>query len=391
MIQLSQLNDLYQLYGYTNVVIPACEVTTAKDETVKFVDQKNGLYALQSDPTLSIINMIKQRKLSPSQKVSYQSFTYRWENQSIIEDLQIGIEGFDSDILAHDVELITLAVKSLQSISKASIVTVGHFDFLRFMLSKLELEKDVYAQLIDALETKNSSRFLSSDMFLRLNQSKQSIISELFSLYGNPFDVIERIEKLSMSNPEILLECTPYIQALKKRFSYLSLYNVLDALLFDLTLMPNHTYYSGIIFKGYIKGCPSEVLIGGRYDTLISQSTQTSTAAGFAILVNKVTSIASLSTPMRAYKQVILEKNITEKGILYSENLRKQGFQVSLKSYVSEKDAILMAEAEGFEMAYFLERAHVKVVELRKNNVFTQPYHTFEGGISTRLTPLGIH
>ena len=45
-------------------------------------------------------------------------------------------------------------------------------------------------------------------------------------------------------------------------------------------------YYSGVIFKGYIKGIPQAVLSGGQYDKLMKKIGKASGALGFAVYVD---------------------------------------------------------------------------------------------------------
>jgi ATP phosphoribosyltransferase regulatory subunit len=44
-----------------------------------------------------------------------------------------------------------------------------------------------------------------------------------------------------------------------------------ENVIFDLGLVTRYDHYEGIVFKGYLKGCPEAVLQGGRYDPLTRQ------------------------------------------------------------------------------------------------------------------------
>lgn len=55
---------------------------------------------------------------------------------------------------------------------------------------------------------------------------------------------------------------------------------------FDLGMVSNYNYYTGIIFKAYTYGVGDTVLRGGRYDKLLSHFGKEAPAIGFMILVD---------------------------------------------------------------------------------------------------------
>ncbi|MBP5749786.1 MAG: ATP phosphoribosyltransferase, partial [Firmicutes bacterium] len=54
----------------------------------------------------------------------------------------------------------------------------------------------------------------------------------------------------------------------------------------DLSLAGDMNYYNGIVFQGYVKGIPSAVLSGGRYDRLMRRMGKRSDAIGFAVYMD---------------------------------------------------------------------------------------------------------
>jgi ATP phosphoribosyltransferase regulatory subunit len=54
----------------------------------------------------------------------------------------------------------------------------------------------------------------------------------------------------------------------------------------DFSIVNDISYYSGIIFQGYIEGIPEKVLSGGRYDKLLRKFGNRSGAVGFAVYLD---------------------------------------------------------------------------------------------------------
>ena len=66
---------------------------------------------------------------------------------------------------------------------------------------------------------------------------------------------------------------------------------------FDLGLVHQIDYYTGVVFRGYVEGVGSPVLSGGRYDNLVARFGQPAEATGFAVDVDAVGSCLSASVP----------------------------------------------------------------------------------------------
>ena len=56
----------------------------------------------------------------------------------------------------------------------------------------------------------------------------------------------------------------------------------------DFSLGNDMKYYSGLVFKGYVRGVPSSVLSGGQYDRLLSHMGKKARAIGFAVYLDRL-------------------------------------------------------------------------------------------------------
>jgi ATP phosphoribosyltransferase regulatory subunit len=54
----------------------------------------------------------------------------------------------------------------------------------------------------------------------------------------------------------------------------------------DFSVTDDINYYSGIVFKGFVKGIPTSVLSGGRYDKLMKKMGKNAGAIGFAVYLD---------------------------------------------------------------------------------------------------------
>ena len=59
-----------------------------------------------------------------------------------------------------------------------------------------------------------------------------------------------------------------------------------DKVRIDFSVVDDMRYYTGIVFKGFVKGIPTSVLSGGRYDKLMERMGKRSGAIGFAVYLD---------------------------------------------------------------------------------------------------------
>jgi ATP phosphoribosyltransferase regulatory subunit len=93
-------------------------------------------------------------------------------------------------------------------------------------------------------------------------------------------EVLEEAEKLSMGS-----EALTYLRAL---YEELEAAGYAEYIRFDLGLVHQIDYYTGVVFRGYVEGAGGAVLSGGRYDALVEAFGRRAQATGFAIDVDAV-------------------------------------------------------------------------------------------------------
>ena len=117
-------------------------------------------------------------------------------------------------------------------------------------------------------------------------------LRKLFGLLDN-FDLqdeqLMEALKLAKGYDEILSS----IDTLLKLREYLKAYGIEKYISYELGLISDYTYYTGIIFQGYTYGTGEPIVKGGRYDKLLSHFGKDAAAIGFAIVVDQL--MAALS------------------------------------------------------------------------------------------------
>ena len=188
-------------------------------------------------------------------------------------------------------------------------------------------------------------------------------LKELFSLLGSFETQVEELaeaKSLASDYPNILSAITD----LEKLGSFLRLYGIEKYVSFELGIISNYHYYTGIIFAGYTFGTGEPVVKGGRYDRLLTYFGRKAPAIGFAIVVDQLLSALSrqkITLPSEEKNQMIVyaENKIAE-AVEKAKELRAQGISVSLiqmQEGRSKDDYLSYAMKDHVSKVEFIEEA----------------------------------
>ena len=328
---IMRLRTLYRQYGYTQYRMSRFEEYglysdnksfLASGDIITFTGAGGRLMALRPDVTLSIVKNTKDD--DGLKKLYYNENVYRPDGREFKEQMQIGLEcigGLDRYLIG---EVIMLAARSLEMLGMRSCVDVSHMGFINGLLKEEELTPAQKEEILQRISKKNLPELKSLCAEYRLGNEFRDRITALSSLYGSYEEIIPQLSQLSV-NPETdsALREIETIHKVLKEFGADRNIN------FDFTIVNDMSYYSGIIFQGFIEGIPEKVLSGGRYDTLLRKFGKTSGAVGFAVNLDL---LERLSPPRGGVEVDVL--------LLYSENTDPEELAGAVSSLTSTGQSV---------------------------------------------------
>ena len=282
------LRSLYSGYGYKQFKMSKFEEYDlysknkdflVSDGVITFNDTNGKLLALKPDVTLSIIKNSNDTK-GITEKYYYNENVYRISETSHTykEIVQTGLECI-GDIDKNELfEVTELAIKSLEKINKNFVLHISDIGLLNLILSEYGIDEDIKPQVITSITEKNSGKLkklLNKDGFKAINLLIQS-----FSSFEVSISNLRAIAKSKAS-----LEAVSQLDDICK---YLSSKGYENNIAIDFSISKNDSYYSGIIFKGFINGLSSHILSGGQYDKLMKRMNRNSGAIGFAVYLDSL-------------------------------------------------------------------------------------------------------
>ena len=292
------LLSLFAKNGFNEVSTPGIEyydmftqsiLSMPQENLYKLTDNKGRLITMRPDCTLPIARLVSTRMQNAHLpiRLCYAQSVYR-NHPSLTgksnEILQAGVELIGANGLRSDLEIMKLAAISFEKCGIDDfIIEIGHADIFKELVSRLPIRYDNIEEIKRLIENKNYAAL--SDCLDKLGDTPEvNAVRQLPRMFGGK-------EILDMACEICHLQDSEALKYLRKVYESLCELGLKDKIMFDLGLVHQNEYYSGVIFRGYVKGFGDTVLSGGRYDNVLPQFGVDMPATGFAVNVDAVADI----------------------------------------------------------------------------------------------------
>ena len=189
------------------------------------------------------------------------------------------------------------------------------------------MEEDTILELRKLLTIKN--RFGAQELVekLKLRKDLEEAFRQIPDLFGNA-EVLARARKLTENDRARAAVCR-----LEKIHEILTAYGCEKFISYDLSLLSNYEYYTGIIFQAYTYGSGDAVIKGGRYNNLLEKFGKKAPAVGFATEVDSLLNAIerqNIRLPIADIKTMVLYPERLEKlAIRFARSHREQKLDVA--------------------------------------------------------------
>ena len=287
------LTRLFERRGYAEIITPEVEFydlflmsgnPMPQESMLKIIDRSGKICVMRPDCTTPIARVAatKLRDMVFPQRLYYNQTIFRSSTANMggsSEIAQCGVELIGASGLRADVEMVAMAVDALRSCGLEQFhIELGHVGFFRSLTEGLSMEAEQVERTRQLIESKN---FAALNQLLEPygEQPASRALRALSRLFGDAA-VLDEAERLAGRN-----EALDY---LRQVYGELACAGYQEHLRFDLGLVHQIDYYTGLVFRGYAEGYGAEVLSGGRYDRLVEAFGRPAQATGFAVDVDGV-------------------------------------------------------------------------------------------------------
>ena len=315
----NKIIDIFLTNGFDLVKTPLLEFYQKKNDNVFIIDskKKEPRLFLRDDITPQIIRIASSRyknKIRPIKLCYYGEVTRKKGSMLRPERqfLQVGSEIIGSDSILADVEIISLAYKSLKEIGIKNItLELTSKIFLEEIFSKIKNTNS-----LNKLKTFIKQKDIKNSLNLIEYKDDKLLLKYLFNLTGSYKDLDKKIKNIKL--PDSLKLEIETIKTISKKIDF----KINDQITIDFTEIDNKNYHNGIKFTFFATDVRGEVASGGRYK--IKRNTTEESAVGFTCFMDTVLRASSFEN---SKKKILIpfdtDDNIRiklrkEKYIIYS-------------------------------------------------------------------------
>ncbi len=278
---------LFALFGYEEVVTPTMEfletLTTSGGRIIephlfKMFDGLNRTLALRHEMTTPIarlaVSRLKDKPLPL--KLSYNTNVFRFRKNQPgrqCEFYQAGVELIGISNALADAEIVALAAQAL---------TVAGLKDFKICLGQAEFVGSLVENLSPELQTQIKSAIERHDLVALKNLETDDAFKKIPTLQGGR-EILSAAEALAKND-----RSRRALDNLKEIYRLLEVYGVAEKITFDLGLIRDFEYYTGMVFEAYAPGVGYSLAGGGRYDNMLKDFGAACPATGFALGIERI-------------------------------------------------------------------------------------------------------
>lgn len=328
----AQILERFRLWGYQKVFTPALEYAACvqpewdkDDDLYKFFDRQGHILALRPEFTTPIARMVgaRLRTMELPLRLCYAGDVYRSSSAQYREFRQVGVELVGSGAALADAEVIALAAEGMRASGVADCqINLGHMGIFMGLMSELEVPAEVQELLEEKLARKDLVGIESLVRQSELSDRAKDLLLKLPYQHGGE-EILEDL--LHWSKQAAIREA---VNGLREVYGYLKDFGVQEMVALDLGILRGFSYYSGVIFEGYVPGVGFPVVEGGRYDALYGDFGYPQPATGFAIHVGSLLGLfphANLEP-----ESVVVREADRSQAIRRAQAMRAEGQRVEM-------------------------------------------------------------
>lgn len=282
---IRQLEELAEQEGMIRVESDAFEEYTSYIQSnprqdgkklVKVNDLRGDVYLLKPDITTNLIKQIIPRmEQDLALSLYYLETVYSFDKYgSIVPTRQFGIEVIGKPEVDEDFRLISFIKKLFQQYNSTYYIELGNQQWINDVIRNLRLSKETENKIKKALMDKNKEAICN---YVN-DPAYQTLLLTVIRVQNNIPAYLQVIDDYNLPNSlkDKLIEMQQLLQELND-----------PQIEVDLSLLNEFDYYNGIIYRAYMNQSKTNILRGGRYDSITKEFGTLTPALGFSLDVDQ--------------------------------------------------------------------------------------------------------
>jgi ATP phosphoribosyltransferase regulatory subunit len=286
-----RMRTCFEDSGYGEIHTPALEYEDvlrlgeerAAGARYRTFDEQGDVLALRSDMTIPVARVVatRYREVAPPLRFCYFARAWRTAERGVGEPrefLQGGLELIGVPGAEGDAEVVALTIAALdQAGLRRHRMGVGDGSLYRTLLGSLEIPEHRHLPLLECLSRRDLVGLDMRVSALGLGERERELLARLPELRGGR-EVLERAAA----------PASEAVEGLRVLHELLEERGVADRVIFDLGLVRELGYYTGVVFEIYDPAVGFALGGGGRYDELLGRFGRELPACGLAMDVQRI-------------------------------------------------------------------------------------------------------
>jgi len=365
----NSLLDCFKSFGLELIKTPGVEYIDVysdkgiqKPDLYNLINHRGEVLALCNDMTASIARFVSSNNIKAPAKYCYSADTFRYPRLyqgKRHQFLQAGIELVGNENVESDIEAIYIAHKVLNKLNINNYsIHLGSSKFLDLLFEDFKINDLIKKEIYQNIENKD---------YVSLNELLKNNLDE--NNYKFLFDLMLKGGKLKFI--ENLIKDLKGYKALEEALYLKNIYNTLKELgveniIFDFSIYPYATYYTGIIFEVYLENASKSIISGGRCNVFKSFGLDYSDI-GFGLDIDVLTQYA-LDNKLIIINQRRYISFADKASYIFSlktnDSFREDGIIVNDLRLNSLEETIKYAKDNGYSRVISYENNSFKLLEV---------------------------
>jgi ATP phosphoribosyltransferase regulatory subunit len=352
------IRGVFDSYGYGEVVTPTLELESALETagesrfraSFRLFDEKGDVLVLRPEMTTPIARLLatKMADRSAPFRLSYFANSFRPtrpQRGRQSEFYQAGLEFAGPDSAAADAEVLTIACQSLIACGLQDFTLVlGEASFFRALLESLGVSSSGREAIFGSIAARDMVALGGVVRDLDLAEKDRRTLLDAVSMRGGA-EILTVARDIATGD-----EMEEALKRLARTYYLLSRQGFAGRILFDIGLLRNFDYYTGIVFEVLSGDLGFPLGGGGRYNGLLERFGRPMPAMGFALGLDRLHIAVAEQGGVRSdgVPSVVLGGGL-DVNLETATRLRQSGVRVfSLDNGASEEEALSQASDNGF-------------------------------------------
>lgn len=363
------LAGMFARWGYDEVITPTMEyldmITLGagcdfQQNLFKFFDKNNHILALRPDMTTPIARVAASRLRESTWplKLFYLTNVFRYEQAQAgrqCEFYQAGVEVLGAAGPTGDAEIIALAVESMREAGLDEFqISLGQVDFINGIMEESGLPPQQRQQVKQAMLTRDLVGLGEILAASKISPQVQTALRQIPVLHGREAMLAEAAAMVTNEKSRRALD------NLAEIYRLLGVYGVERYVSFDLGLIRDFDYYTGMVFEAYTPGLGFPLCGGGRYDQMLDSFGAGGPATGFALGIERIMlALERQGRPEPAAGKTVYvawQPGKLAEAILEAGKLRQAGCCVEVAcTHQTRPEAAASQAGKGYERLLYLQ------------------------------------